>query len=191
MGRISNLKGIKRGTVLIYNGEPCRVVEAKFLRMQARKPVMQTKMKSLSSDKTYEYNFKQGETIETADLDRTSANFLYKQGDDAVFMDNTSYEQITIDPETLGDAANFLSEGVTADLLYWNGDIVSISLPPKVDLMVTESEPGAKGDTAQGSGTKPATLETGYTIQVPIFINQGEKIRINTETGEYDSRVTK
>jgi len=190
MGTISNLKSIKRGIVLIYNGEPCRVTEAKFLRMQARKPVMQTKMKSLSAGKTYEYNFKQGETIQTADLDRTSASFLYRQGDNAVFMDSASYEQIEIDPETLGDATNFLSEGTVVDLLYWNGEIVSIGLPPKVELTVTEAEPGAKGDTAQGSGTKPATLETGYVLQVPIFIKPGEKLKVNTETGEYDSRVT-
>lgn len=189
MGTISSLKEIKKGIVLIYNNEPCQVVEAKFLRMQQRKPVMQTKLKSLASGKAYEYSFKQGEDVETADLERKSANYLYHDGNNYVFMDNTTYDQIFASEETLGDAAHFLKENLSIDLLYWNNEIVSVKLPPKVDLLVTEAEPGVRGDTAQGSVTKMVTLESGHKIHVPIFVNQGDTIKVNTDTNEYDSRV--
>lgn len=189
MGTISQLKEIKKGLVVIYNNEPCLVVDASFLRMQQRKPVMQTKMKSLSAGKTYEYSFKQGESVETADLIRTKANYLYKDNTGYVFMNNETYDQVAIDEDTLGDDKHYLKEGLTIDLLYWDEKLVSISLPPKVDLEVTATEPGVKGDTVQGGGTKPATLESGYTLQVPIFIKQGDILKISTETGDYDSRV--
>lgn len=190
MGTISQLKEIKKGLVVIYNNEPCLIVSASFLRMQARKPVMQTKMKSLSAGKTYEYSFKQGESVETADLSRTKADYLYKDNTGYVFMNNETYDQVSIDEETLGDQKNYIKEGLTVDLLYWDEKLVSIGLPPKVDLLVTETEPGAKGDTAQGGGTKPATLESGYTLQVPIFIKRDDVLKINTDTGSYDSRVS-
>ncbi len=188
MTSISSLKQIKKGLVLIFNNEPYIVIDASFLRMQQAKPVMQTKMKSIISGKTIEYNFKYGDKIEITDLDKKKATFLYKSGDKFTFMD-TQYEQIELDKDNLGDSINFLKEGIEVYLLYWNNNVVSVSLPPKVDLEVIETEPGVRGNTAQGSVTKPAKLETGYTVQVPIFIKTGDIIRVNTETGEYVSRV--
>ncbi len=188
MATISSLKQIKKGIVLLYNSEPHIVIDATFLRMQQARPVMQTKMKSIISGKTIEYNFKDGDNIESLDLEKKKVSYLYNTGDNYVFMDQ-NYEQIEIPKETIGENANFLKEGVEVMLLYWENKIISINLPPKVDLKVTHTEPGVRGNTAQGSVTKPATLESGYTLQVPIFIKNDDIIKVNTETGEYVSRV--
>jgi elongation factor P len=186
---ISSLKEIKKGTVLIYQDEPCLVLEANFLRMQANKPVMQTKMRGLKTGNTYKNNFKEGDGTKTAELTRKSANYLYHDGTNFVFMDNESYDQLTLAKDSLGDKANYLVDNLKVDLLYWQDELVSLDIPIKVDLKVTETEPGVRGDTAQGSVNKPATLETGLTIQVPIFVKQGDTVRVNTEKGEYVERV--
>lgn len=189
MPSISSLKEIKKGMILIYNDEPCQVLEANFLRMQANKPVMQTKMRGLKSGNTYKNNFKEGDGTQTAELVRKSANYLYHDGINYVFMDNESYDQISLSKDSLGDKTDYLTDNLKVDLLYWNDEIVSVDIPIKVDLKVAETEPGVRGDTAQGSVNKPATLETGLTMQVPIFIKVGDTIRVNTEKGEYVERV--
>jgi elongation factor P len=189
MPKISSLKEIKNGQVLIYKDEPCHVLEANFLRMQAAKPVMQTKMRGLKSGNTYRNNFKESDAPEIAELDRKSANFLYQDGTNYHFMDNESYDQLSLDKESLGDKTNYLTENLKVDLMYWNESLVSVDIPIKVDLKVIEAEPGVRGDTAQGSVNKPATLETGFTLQVPIFVKEGDTIRVNTEKGEYAERV--
>jgi elongation factor P len=189
MASISSLKEIKKGLVLVYNNEPCLVLAASFLRMQQRKPVMQTKLKGLQSGKSFEYSFKQGESIETADLERKSVNFLYFDGTNYVFMDNQTYDQLSLPAETVGEKADYLVADTTLDLLLWDGQIVSLDLPIKINLKVVEAEPGVRGDTAQGSVTKPAKLESGATIQVPIFVKEGDVVRVNTEKGEYVERV--
>lgn len=189
MGSLSTLKDIKRGLVVIYNDEPCLVLEADFLRKQANKPVMQTKIKGLKSGNVYNNNFKEATLPDTADMERKSANFLYHDGMHFYFMDNESFEQIPLGEEAVGDNANYLTENLKVDLLYWGHELISIAVPIKVELKVTETEPGVRGDTAQGSVNKPATLETGMTLQVPIFVKEGDTIRVNTEKGEYVERV--
>lgn len=189
MAVLGALNDIKVGLVLNYEGEPYIVLEANFVRMQQRKPVMQTKMRHLITGRTLEYSFKPGERVETADLSRTKVNFLYKDGDQFHFMDNNSFEQFSMSADAIGDKGGFMKDGLEVDVLYYNDKPINIELPKKVELTVTETEPGVKGDTASGNVLKPAKLETGATISVPLFVKEGDVIRINTERGEYVERA--
>lgn len=189
MAVLGTLNDIKQGLSIIYNGEPVRVVEARFVRMQQRKPVMQTKLRSLITGKVIEYSFKPGEKVETADISRKKVNFLYSAGDEYTFMDNDSYEQFSFTKEKLGDMVNFLKDGCEVTLVTFNDAPINVELPPKMEFKVTSTTEGVKGDTAQGRVTKPAVIETGATIAVPLFIKEGEMIRVNTESGEYVERV--
>lgn len=189
MGVLGALNDIKVGMVLNYEGEPYQVLTANFVRMQQRKPVMQTKMRHLVTGRTLEYSFKQGERVESADLSRNKVNYLYRDGDQLHFMDNGSFEQFSLASNVLGDQAGFLKDGMEVDVLYYNDKPINIELPKKVDLKVVETEPGVKGDTAQGSVLKHAKLETGASIQVPLFVKEGDIVRINTERGEYVERA--
>jgi len=189
MAFISTLNDIKVGLVVNYEGEPYIVLEANFVRMQQRKPVMQTKMRHLVTGKVLEYSFKPGDRLEIADMSRTKVNYLYRDGDQYHFMDNSTFEQFSLPTILLGDKANFLKEGSEVDVLYYNDKPINIELPKKVELKIVETEPGVKGDTAQGSVMKPAKLETGATINVPLFVKEGDTIRINTERGEYVERA--
>lgn len=187
---ISTLNDIKKGLVVTINNEPYLVLEAKFLRMQQRKPVMQTKLKNLINGKVLENNFKPGDRIEEADIAKKKVNYLYHDQSGYHFMDNENYEQFFVPVETIGEPAQFLKEGVAVEAVYFNNQPISIQLPPKIDLKVTSAAPGVRGDTAQGKATKPITLETGLTINAPLFVKEGDTIRLNTETGEYVERVS-
>lgn len=186
---ISTLNDIKKGKVLDIESQPCLVVEANFVRMQQRKPVMQTKLKNLITGKVLEINFHPGDRVEEADLAHRKASFLYSADNHAYFMDGESFEQFGINLEQLGDQSKYLKESMEVDALYYNGDPVSVAIPAKVDLKVITTIEGARGDTAQGKVLKPATLETGLEVSVPIFIHEGDVIRVNTETGDYMERV--
>lgn len=188
MATLSNLKDIKVGVSIDLDGQPYLVLWADFMRTAQRKPVMRTKMRHLITGQVLEKSFKPGDKVEEADLERSKANFMYSEGDTFHFMDNTSYEQFSFQREQIGDIGNFVKENTDVEVLLFNSKPVSISLPPKVDLLVVDAPPGVKGDTA-GNVTKKVKVETGYEVAVPMFIKQGEKIRINTETGEYVERV--
>jgi elongation factor P len=189
MAFISTLNDIKVGLVVNYEGEPYIVLEANFVRMQQRKPVMQTKMRHLITGKVLEYSFKPGDKLEIADLVRTKVNYLYRDGDSLHFMDNRTYEQFSLPVSLLGEKVGFLKDGQEVDVLFYNDKPINIELPKKVELRVTAAPPGVKGDTAQGSVLKTVTLETGATIQAPLFVKDGDVIRINTERAEYVERV--
>lgn len=189
MATLGALNDIKVGMVLNYEGEPYQVLVANFVRMQQRKPVMQTKMKHLVTGRVLEYSFKPGDRVETADLARNKVNYLYQESDQYHFMDNNTFEQFSLSAELLGDKTNFMTEGMEVDVMYYNDKPINIDIPKKVELKVVETEPGVRGDTAQGSVMKPAKLETGVTINVPIFVKEGDLIRVNTEKGEYSERV--
>lgn len=186
---ISSLNDIKKGKILDIDNQPCLVIEATFLRMQQRKPVMNTKLRNLISGKNLEVTFHSGEKVDEADLSHQKASFLYDDDSNAYFMNSESYEQFDIDKERLADQMGFLKEGTEVDALYYNGVAVAVEIPRKVELKVVTTVEGVRGDTAQGKVTKPATLETGVDINVPLFIKQGDIIRINTETSEYLERV--
>jgi elongation factor P len=186
---MSSLTEIKRGCLLKYNDKPHLVVDARFLRMQQRKPVMQTKLKNLITGQTVEYNFKQGEKIEHVEVAHVKVSYLYKEKDKYFFMDQGNYEQYELDTSIVGDKANYFKDSLEVDLVFYEGAVIDLQLPPKVELRVTQAPPGVKGDTAQG-GFKPITLETGLVINAPLFINEGDLIRVNTETNDYVERIS-
>lgn len=185
---ISSLNDIKQGMTIKYNGEPYVVVRANFVRMQQRKPVMQTKLKNLISNKVVEYSFKPGERVEEADISRKKVNFLYKAGDEYIFMDNTDYEQISMKADMVGEKKNFMNEGCDVQFVIFNNRPINLELPPKMEYKVTSTMDAVKGDTS-GRVLKQAIIETGYSVGVPLFVKEGDTIRINTDTGEYVERV--
>jgi len=189
MSVLPSLNSIKIGLNLLMNGEPYQVQTANFVRMQQRKPVMQTKLKNLINGKVLEYSFKAGERVEEADLEKTKGDYLYTDPAGVYFMDAQSYEQLMIDPAFLGERTKLLKDGMQVDILYFNGKPITISFPPKVELKVVSTPPGVKGDTA-GNVTKQATLESGLVVNVPLFVKEGDVVRINTETLDYTERVT-
>ncbi|OQA36783.1 MAG: Elongation factor P [Parcubacteria group bacterium ADurb.Bin326] len=187
---ISTLNDIKKGVNVLHEGEPYLVVEANFVRMQQRKPVMQTKMRNLLNGKVAQVNFHPGDKVDEADLMRKKVDYLYNDGENWFFMSNDDFEQFTLPKESLGDKIGLMKEGDKVDALYFNGNAVSVSLQPKVELKVVSAPEGDKGNSAQGRVTKTAELETGMNIQVPLFVKEGDIIRINTETVEYVERVS-
>jgi len=189
MAILGSLNDIKQGLTIIYNGEPYKVQIAHFVRMQQRKPVMQTKLKNLINGKVLEYNFKPGEKVETADISRKKVNFLYSAGNEYAFMDNDTYEQFSFDKEKIVDQIGYLKDGCEVLLISFNDQPINIELPAKMEFKITSSADGVKGDTAQGRVTKPAIIETGMTVNVPLFVKEGDTIRVNTETGDYVERV--
>ncbi len=149
---------------------------------------VRTTLKNLRTGSVIDKTFRAGEKVEQAIIDRREFQFLYKDGTDYVFMDAETYDQMTVSPTTLGDATNYLIEQNSATLMMYGTEIVGVELPPSVELVVANTEPGLQGDRSSG-GTKPATLETGYVVQVPLFIDTGERLKIDTRTGEYQSRA--
>lgn len=188
MSMLDGISDIRKGMALLMNGQPYLVLEAQFLRMQQRKPVMQTKMRNLIDGKTMEYSFKIGERVEEADLARAKAQYLYKTDTMLSFMNTQNYEQFDVPVETLGSKVKFLKEGTDCDVLYFEGNPVSVSLPIKVSLKVVSAPPATRGNS-QGNITKQVTLETGAEIGAPMFIESGEEIIINTDTEEYVERA--
>jgi len=188
MVEFSDLKS--KGVIVLFQGQPHEVIWSQFVRMQQRKPVMQTKLRNLVTGKVLDYTFKSGEKIEGADTSKQKAQFLYADDQGAHFMNNETYETITLPKSISEDRVGYLKEGEEVTLMYFEETPISMQLPVKVELKVVETPPGIKGDTSSG-GNKPATMETGLVVQVPLFINEGDIIRINTESGEYTERVSK
>lgn len=149
---------------------------------------VRTKLKNVRTGQVHERTFRAGERVQRAHIETREMQYLYGSGDEYVFMDTETYDQLTLSEGQLGDALKFMKENMVIQVQMYEGKAIGVELPTTVDLEVTYTEPGHKGDTATG-GTKPATLETGITIQVPLFIEQGEKVKVDTRTGEYLSRV--
>ncbi|OGE86198.1 MAG: elongation factor P [Candidatus Doudnabacteria bacterium RIFCSPHIGHO2_02_FULL_46_11] len=180
---------LKLGSILNIDGQPYQITWQNFQRTAQRKPVLQTKLRNLINGKVIEYSFKFGEKMEEADVIRRSAQFLYFDGGFAYFMDNESYETVSIPQDKISDAKDFLKDGLDCHLILFEGKPVKVELPVKVEYKIVSTAPGVKGDTATG-GNKPAKIETGATVQVPLFIKEGETIRVNTQTGEYAERAS-
>jgi elongation factor P len=179
---------LRTGNKVIVAGEPYEVVDY-TLRQQPRLAAkMITKMRNLLTGNTLEKTFTSGENIEVADIENRKAQFLYATGTDYSFMDSESFEQFDFEESALGGKEKYLLEGMEVFVMFWEGKAISIQLSPTVVLEVAQTEPGVKGDTAQG-GSKPATLETGLVVKVPLFITEGERVVVNTDTGEYRERA--
>lgn len=183
-----SMSEIKLGVVVEIDNQPYQVVLAQHIKMGRGGANLRTKLKNLMTGQVLEKTFGGSDRVGEADLQRQKANFLYRDQERYYFMNNESFEQFELTAEEIGFAANFLKDGLTVDTMIFNGRPVSIKLPNKVELQVTEAPPGIKGDTA-GSASKMITLETGTQIKAPLFVNEGDIIRVNTETGEYTERV--
>ncbi|HEX8071294.1 MAG TPA: elongation factor P [Pyrinomonadaceae bacterium] len=182
---------LKRRTMIVVDGQPYTVVEVFFATPSARgaATMVRTRLRHLLTGAVQEKSFKASEKFAEPDVQLTPASFLYADGDGLHFMDETSYEQFALDDEQVGDARGYLKEGTSVQLLRYNGAPVSLELPQYVELAVAQTEPGLRGDTAAGGATKPATLETGLQVRVPLFIKEGERVRVNTQTGEVAGRA--
>ena len=164
------------------------VVEFQHVKPGKGGAFVRTKLKNVRSGAVIERTYRADEKLEQAIIDKRDMQFLYRDGADFVFMDTTSYEQMTAAPESLGDAPSYLKEGDAAILQMYNGEIVGVELPAAVELTVTETEPGMQGDRVSGA-RKPATLQTGHVVQVPLFVNIGDVLKVDTRTGEYLTRA--
>jgi len=179
----------RSGLKVLLEGEPCTILENEFVKPGKGQAFNRVKFRNLKSGRVWERTFKSGESIEAADVLETDMEFLYSDGEFWHFMKkDDSYEQLAATEAAVGEAKNWLKEQDTCQVTLWNDDPIAIELPNFVELEVAETDPGLKGDTAQG-GTKPATLSTGAVVKVPLFINIGEVLRIDTRTGEYVSRA--
>lgn len=183
-----DLNDVKLGAVVLMNGEPMQVIWSNRMRTAQRKPVMQAKLRNVITGKVLEYSFKFGEKVIEADVTRENANFLYADDDGTHFMNNETFETLDFAKEVTAEQEPFLIEGTKVIILRFNGKPVSIELPIKVDLKVTEAPPSVTGNSG-GNVTKPVTLETGLVVNAPMFIKEGEVIRIDTRDGVYVERV--
>ena len=164
------------------------VVEFQHVKPGKGGAFVRTKLKNVRSGAVIERTFRADERVEQAIVDKREMQFLYRDGEEIVFMDNVSYDQIHVPPSSLGDAGGYITEGDSAVLQLYGEEIVGVELPAAVELTVSDTEPGVQGDRVSGA-RKPATLETGITVQVPLFVNPGEKIKVDTRTGEYITRA--
>lgn len=179
---------LKIGTLIELEGVPYRVTEYTHKAMGRGGAVVQVKLKNLLTGGVVEKSFRSADKIMPAEIERVSMQLLYRDGGNLVFMNNETYDQETVSPDVLGDVAKWVADGATAQLQYFNGRVIGLEVPNALYLTVTATEPGARGDTAT-TALKPATLETGVQIMVPLFINEGDKIKVNTISGAYLERA--
>ncbi len=180
---------LKNGMVLNIENQLWSVIEFQHVKPGKGPAFVRTKLRHVLSGKVVERTFNAGVKVETATVDRRDMQYLYNDGSGFVFMDNTTYDQITISAETVGEAANYMLENQMATVALHEGAPLYIELPPSVTLEITYTEPGLQGDRSTG-GTKPATLETGFQIQVPLCIENNTRVKVDTRTGDYLGRVT-
>jgi elongation factor P len=185
---VATTNDLKNGLVLNIDGQLWSVVEFQHVKPGKGPAFVRTKLRNVESGKNVDRTFNAGTKVETANVDKRTMQYLYNDGTSYVFMDTGTYDQLEISPEIVGDAKNFMLENQDAIVATNDGRVLYIELPASVELEVTYTEPGVVGDSATGR-TKPATLETGHEIQVPLFITQGEKVKVDTRDSSYLGRV--
>lgn len=178
----------KSGLKIMLDGQPYNIVENEFVKPGKGQAFNRVKVRNLLNGRVIEKTFKSGETVEGADVVEQEMQYLYNDGEQWYFMNPTTYEQIGADSNALADTIKWLKEQDMYTVTLWNNNPISVEAPNFVELTVTKTDPGLKGDTVSG-GSKPATLETNAVVQVPLFISEGEKLKIDTRTGEYVSRA--
>jgi elongation factor P len=179
---------LKNGMTLEIEGTLFQVVEFQHVKPGKGGAFVRTKLRNIRLGTTVERTFRADEKVEQALIDKREMQYLYAQGEDLVFMDTETYDQLQVPPKSLGDAAGYLLEGNTAILQMYKDEIIGVELPTSVEMEVTYTEPGLQGDRSS-AGRKPATIQTGLTIQVPLFVNTGDRIKVDTRTGDYLTRV--
>ncbi len=184
-----DISDIKLGVILMYNNEPWQIIWSNRMRTAQRKPVMQTKLRNVITGKVIEYSFKFGEKVDEADVTREKATFMYADEGGTHFMNQETFETIDMVKESTAEQEAFLKEGFEVSIMRFNGKPVSIELPIKVDLKVVEAPPDTKGNSG-GNVTKPVKMETGLQVDAPMFIKEGDTLRIDTRTGEYVERAS-
>lgn len=181
---------IRKGLKVLMDGHPYTVVEFQFVKPGKGSAFTRTKFKNLLTGSVIEKNIRSGEKLEPANVEEREMQYLYKDGDDFVFMDQSTYEQVTVTADIIGDNSDLMMDNMSCGVLFFNERAVDVSLPNFIVVEITETEPGARGDTS-GNVTKPATVETGAEISVPLFINQGDHVKVDTRTKQYVERVKK
>jgi elongation factor P len=177
----------KKGLRIVFDGQPYAIVDFQHVKPGKGGAFVRTKLKHMRQGRVIDNTFRAGEKVELVEYDEKHMQFLYRD-DRYHFMDTETYEQVSMSPDEVGDARDYLKENVEVDVLYIDAAPVAIDLPNFVELGITRTDPGVRGDTAQG-GTKPATLETGAVVQVPLFLNEGDVVKVDTRTGAYLGRV--
>lgn len=179
---------IRRGTVLVFNGEPCRVIDFHHHTPGNLRAFVQAKLRNLRTGATFDHRFRSADTVERAFLETQELQYLYSDGTHHHFMNNQTYDQLELDDEALGDAAVWLTPNMVIQAEFFEGKPIGVELPSALELTVVETEPAAKGDTKTAI-TKPAKLENGVTVQVPPFVNEGDVIRVDPSEARYIERV--
>ena len=178
----------RKGLRIELEGKPYLMVDFQHVKPGKGGAFVRTKLKNMINGRVVDQTFRSGEKVGRPDLEEKEMQYLYRDGEHFVFMDNATYDQVFLTKEQVGEQSQFLQESITIKILYYNKEPIGLELPTFVELAVAAAEPGFKGDTASG-GSKPATLETGTVIQVPLFVSEGDKIRVDTRTGTYIERV--
>jgi elongation factor P len=188
MADVYDTSEFRNGLKIEIDGEPFEIIEFQHVKPGKGSAFVRTRIKSLLSGRVLEPTMKSGDKVGRPDIEEKQMQFLYKEGTDYHFMDVKNYEQTFIPEDGLGPAKNFLIENLNAAVLFYKGRAIGVTVPNSVDLKVTKCDPGVRGDTVSGA-LKPATLQTGYTLQVPLFINEGDTLKVDTRSGEYLTRV--
>jgi elongation factor P len=181
---------IRKGLKIQLDGVPYAVIEHQFVKPGKGQAFTRCRIRNLMTGNTIERTWKSGESVEVADVETRKLTYSWDEGDSLVFMDTSTGEQLHVMKDKVTDEVRFLSEGLDVEITLFNGNAIGVELPSSVVLQITESEPGIKGDTASGA-TKPAKLSTGAVVNVPLFVKEGEWVKVDTRTGEYLERVNK
>ncbi|GAC1384671.1 MAG: elongation factor P [Herpetosiphon sp.] len=179
---------LRKGVAILVEGEICRIMEYNHVKQGRGTAFVRLTLRKVRTGATFIKTVMAGERFVQANLEQKEATFLYRDGDDYYFMDKETYDQPAVNASVVGDAAKYLREGQEVELLFYGDEALEIALPPSVELTVSDTEPNYRGDT--GSGGKPATLESGAVTTVPFFVNRGDRIRVDTRSGDYIERVT-
>ena len=185
---MADTSDLKKGFKVLIDGQPYAVTDSQFVKPGKGQAFYRTKLKNMVSGNVIDRTYKSGEKLEKADTEERTMQFLYAEGEGRVFMDSQNYEQLTLSDEQLGDNIYYLLDSIEYEVMLFDGRPIGVTPPNFVELTVVETEPGFKGDTS-GNTTKPAKMETGLQVNVPLFINQGEKLKIDTRTASYVERV--
>jgi elongation factor P len=178
----------RKGLKIEIDGKPFEIIEFQHVKPGKGGAFVRTKLKNMINGRVLDQTFRSGEKVDRPDLEERKMQYLYKDGDKYCLMDNDNYDQLFLSEDQMGDSVRFLTENLNVSLLFFNGKPIGIELPMFVELTVTDTEPGVKGDTAS-KVTKPATLETGAVVPVPIFVDSGDRIKVDTRTGGYVERA--
>lgn len=189
MAGVIDTSEFRKGLKIEVDGEPYEIIDFQHVKPGKGSAFTRTTIKNLITGRTLQPTMKSGDKVGKPDIEEKEMQYLYRQGDEFYFMDTKNYEQTFMGEKVLGESKNFLKENINASVLFYNGKAIGVSVPNSVDLIVTKCDPGMRGDTVSGA-TKPAVLETGYQVNVPLFINEGDVLKIDTRDGKYLTRVS-